>query len=85
MFLNCCHFRMIDSKMGLCVLLWEEWDGMGSKKHIWVLSAFSLYHVAVLHADFVAGRESSLGMWRGKGRYSSLYKSLEKNAWRKPT
>lgn len=26
---------------------------MGFRKHIWFLSVFSLYHVAILHVDFV--------------------------------
>lgn len=57
---------------------------MGFKQHIWFLSVFRLYHVAVLHIDFISGRESSLGMWRGKGRHSSAYTVSEKNPFQDP-
>lgn len=57
---------------------------MGFKKHIWFLSVFILYHVALLRVDFVGGRESSLVMWIGKGRYSSSFTMSGKNPFQDP-
>lgn len=76
---------MIDSKMGVCVLFLKEWDRMGWKKHIWVLSVFSLSHVAVLYVGFVAGKESSLGMWRGREGTAAHIQCLEKQSLEKLT